>query len=80
VSGCLRISSHVSDQPILKDSFQASFLLLLAPDSYLPCEELTVGEFTSDNPPGVGVLIGRDVLSRCLLVYDGRAGTFTIEP
>ncbi len=27
---------------------------------------------------GIGALIGRDLLAKCLLIYDGQAGTFTL--
>jgi hypothetical protein len=27
---------------------------------------------------GIGALIGRDLLAKCLLVYDGQAGVFTL--
>ena len=51
----------------------------------IPCKDLTPLDFNSVPAmesillnQGFSVLIGRDILSRCLLIYDGAAQIFTL--
>lgn len=70
------ITPSTGATPVQADLFDVSLILIHAELSYtfgaLPvmCSEL--------NHQGFDALIGRDILERCLLVYDGRAQIYTL--
>jgi hypothetical protein len=75
--GCVPVKTpSTGSSPCMCSQFDISFLLLYAGQtitiSAIPVLEV---DLSAQN---IDALIGRDVLSRCLLVCDGAAGTFSI--
>lgn len=66
-------------QPQLVSQYDVSLMIHCAP-GHAPLMHLTIPVIQSDllTAQGFHALIGRDVLSGCLLTYDGRSGLFTL--
>jgi hypothetical protein len=65
-------------QALYLNTFEVSLALLHPdPNAHLILDAIAVLE-TDLAAQGLGALIGRDVLARCLLIYDGAAGHFTL--
>jgi hypothetical protein len=64
------------DTPVAVQQYDVS-LFLHHPDNskMIPNLAVTASDFSKQNIQG---LLGRDVLEHCLLVYDGRAGSFAL--
>ena len=64
--------------PVMCDLYDVS-LAIYSTTPEPPCRIPTLAVVESDlDHQGFQVLIGRDVLSKCMLIYDGRTGTYTL--
>lgn len=61
---------HTADQYDVSLILMSSYLRLLFPAKSVVESHLSI--------QGIDALIGRDILEKCLLVYDGQAATFTL--
>ena len=68
------------NQAVVVDAYDASLSIPPANVGELPYRIPTLLVIAADNlkVQGFQVLIGRDVLSRCLFVYNGEQGTYTL--
>jgi hypothetical protein len=74
-------TASTGDTPVEANQYDVSLLIPhTSPDEYafyLPT--IPVAEMELLGPLAIHVLIGRDVLDRCLLIYDGKSQQFTIS-
>jgi hypothetical protein len=79
-TGQTRINTpSTGGQPALVDQYDVSLLILTAPNQqplYRPAMPVVASELVVQQ--GFHVLLGRDVLRHCLLVYDGLTGLFSL--
>lgn len=73
------ITPSTGMEPILVDQFDVSLLILAAPNEQ-PLFRAAMPVLSSELvvQQGFHVLLGRDVLRRCLLTYDGVSGLFSL--
>jgi hypothetical protein len=70
------LTPSTAGQPHVTGSFEVSISLLHPKLNYtFYSVSVLESDFTGQ---GIGALIGRDLLAKCLLVYDGQAGVFTL--
>lgn len=73
-------TASTGDTPVEANQYDVSLLIPhTSPDEYaLFLPTIPVAEMYLLGPLAVHALIGRDVLDRCLLIYDGRNQRFSI--
>ena len=73
------LTPSTGDTPVMLDQYDVSLAIFAAPqDPPFYVDNLPVVESQSLLPQGFQVLIGRDILSQCLLTYDGFQGQYSL--
>lgn len=72
------LTPSTGQTPVDADTYDVGILIPNAPHQGLIIHNMPVAASELFQAQGFHALIGRDVLQRCVLIYNGAAGIFTI--